>query len=154
MTDAVGAGAELRARRLAAGLTQRQLAERAGVPQPNVSAYESGRRRPAPETVERLAAALRPSAAEQLRVARPALLALAARMGLSDVRVFGSVARGDDDAQSDVDLLVHPSADTSLFDLAAFMAEAEELLGRSVDVVSDRGRGSAMPEILAEAVPL
>lgn len=68
--------------------------------------------------------------------------------------MFGSVARGEATAASDIDLLVHPSAAASLFDLAGFQAEAEAILGVSVDVVSDRGRGPTMQRILAEAVPL
>lgn len=147
-------GLELRARRLAAGLTQGQLAERAGVPQPNISAYEVGRREPSVETVQRLDQALRMPAMSRVRSARTALLEAAARRGLSDVRVFGSVARGEADPQSDVDLLVHPGPETSLFDLAGFMIDAEALLGTSVDVVSDRGRGPVMERILADAVRL
>lgn len=68
--------------------------------------------------------------------------------------MFGSVARGDAEVGSDVDLLVHPAADASLFDLAGFMAEVEDLLGVTVDVVSDRGTGPAMQRIRAEAVAL
>lgn len=70
------------------------------------------------------------------------------------MRDFGSVARGESTSDSDIDLLVHPAADSSIFDLAGFMAEAESLLGARVDVVSDRGTGPAMGRILAEALPL
>jgi predicted nucleotidyltransferase len=91
---------------------------------------------------------------EALRESRDALLAAAAAQGLSDLRVFGSVARGDETSESDVDLLVHPSAESSIFDLAGFMAEVEEMLGTRVDVVSDRGTGGAMERIVAEAIPL
>ena len=147
-------GEALRARRLAAGLTQRELAERAGVPQPNVSAYELGRREPNAETRRRLDSALQLPLRSRLRAARDELISAAARRGLADLRVFGSVARGDDDATSDVDLLVHPGPESSLFDLAGFMIEAEQLLGASVDVVSDRGHSDVMRRIRAEAVPL
>jgi predicted nucleotidyltransferase len=85
---------------------------------------------------------------------REELVAAAARRGLSNIRVFGSTARGDADGDSDVDLLVHPGPDTSVFELAGFMAEASEMLGLDVDVVSDRGTGPVMTRILAEAVAL
>ncbi|GAA1814424.1 helix-turn-helix domain-containing protein [Agromyces neolithicus] len=147
-------GAGLRARRVAARLTQRELAERAGVPQPNVSAYEVGRRVPNRDTMERLDRALRTPRLSRVRDVSDSLIEAAARRGLSNVRVFGSVARGDADEQSDVDLLVHPGPETSLFDLAGFMIEAEALLGASVDVVSDRGHSPVLDRILAEAVAL
>ena len=143
-------GSELRRRRIAAQLTQRELAERAGVPQPNVSAYEVGRR----DTMERLDRALRTPRLSRVREVGDSLIEAAARRGLANVRVFGSVARGDADEESDVDLLVHPGPETSLFDLAGFMIDAEALLGTSVDVVSDRGTGPVLDRILAEAVPL
>lgn len=144
----------LRQRRLDAGLSQRGLAERSGVPQPNIAAYERGRRVPAAETLQRLDAALSTPTLARIRVARDSILSAAQRRRLSDVRVFGSVARGEAGAASDVDLLVHPASDSSIFDLAGFMSEVEELLGVGVDVVSDRGTGPAMERIRAEAVAL
>ena len=144
----------LRRRRRAAGLSQRQLASRSGVPQPNIAAYESGRRTPAPETVERLDAVLRVPTLERIRAVREQILLAAGGRGLGDVRVFGSVARGLAGAGSDVDLLVHPAPEASVFDLAGFMVEVEELLGVGVDVVSDRGTGPVMDRIRAEAVAL
>lgn len=91
---------------------------------------------------------------QQLRTQRESILRAADARGLQDVRVFGSVARGTAGSGSDVDLLVHPGAGASVFDLASFMAEVEELLGAEVDAVSDRGTGPAMDRIRAEAVPL
>lgn len=147
-------GETLRELRRDAGISQRALAARSGVPQPNIAAYESGRRRPTPETSARLLAALKVPDFARLRSARDDILRAAERRRLSDVRVFGSVARGDAVVGSDVDLLVHPASDASLFDLAGFMAEVEDLLGVTVDVVSDRGTGPAMQRIRAEAVAL
>jgi len=147
-------GERLRRRRQEAGLSQRELAARSGVPQPNIAAYERGRRVPAAATAERLDAVLRVPTLERLRQVRTPILAAAAARGLSEVRVFGSVARGTAGAVSDVDLLVHPAPEASVFDLAGFMAEVEELLGVGVDVVSDRGTGPTMERILAEAVAL
>lgn len=147
-------GESLRRRRVEAGLSQRQLAVRAGVPQPNIADYENGRRTPAVATLERLDGALRTPTLERLRAAREPIIRAAELRRLSDVRVFGSVARGTAGAASDVDLLVHPASDASVFDLAGFMSEVEELLGVEVDVVSDRGSGPAMERIRAEAVAL
>ncbi|MDR0592615.1 MAG: helix-turn-helix domain-containing protein [Bifidobacteriaceae bacterium] len=148
------AGQELRRRRVAAGWTQRQLAQASAVPQPSIAAYETGARRPAQATAQRLDRALRTPTPTRLKASREALIGLAAARHLHDVRVFGSVARGAAGPGSDVDLLVHPSGRASIFDLAAFQAAAEELLGLPVDVVSDRGSGPAMDRIRAEAVEL
>jgi hypothetical protein len=80
---------------------------------------------------------------------------LAKKRGLRNLRVFGSVARGEADDASDVDLLAEPSKGTSLVDLIGFQRELQELLGRKVDVVTPAG---LPPEVrrraLAEATPL
>ncbi len=124
------------------------------MPQPNIAAYERGRRVPSAETARRLDVALRIPTAERVHGAREFILAAATRRHLRNIRVFGSVARGDATAQSDVDLLVEPGPSASIFDLAGFMAEVEEALGVAVDVVSDRGTGPAMERIRAESVAL
>lgn len=147
-------GEMLLRRRLNAGLSQRELAARSGVPQPNIAAYERGRRVPAAETLRRLDGALSMPTFERVRAARESILRAAGRRRLSDIRLFGSVARGEARSGSDVDLLVHPAPDASVFDLAGFMVDVEELLGVRVDVVSDRGSGPAMERIRAEAVGL
>lgn len=86
---------------------------------------------------------------------RQALLDLAARHGVTDLRVFGSMARGDAGADSDVDLLVRPLPGTSLLDLGGLLMDAQDLLGRRVDVVSERAlTGALRARILEEAVPL
>ncbi len=144
----------LRTRRSNIGLSQRALALRSGVPQPNIAAYESGRRVPSAGTLDRLAAVLDAPTLDRVRAARLPIIEAAQGRRLSDVRVFGSVARGQAGPGSDVDLLVRPAADASLFDLAGFMDEVEQLLGISVDVISDRGSGAVMDRIRAEAVPL
>ncbi|MEO5535065.1 MAG: helix-turn-helix domain-containing protein [Pseudolysinimonas sp.] len=144
----------LRVRRLNAGLSQRALALRAGVPQPNIAAYESGRRAPSAATLDRLIAVLNAPTLEKVQAQRVAIIRAATGRQLSDVRVFGSVARGEAGAESDVDLLVHPAPEASVFDLAGFMSEVEDLLGVGVDVVSDRGTGPAMERIRAEAIPV
>jgi predicted nucleotidyltransferase len=91
----------------------------------------------------------------RVRARAPLIRRLAAASGLSDVRVFGSVARGDQTEMSDVDLLVTPGAEASLFDLAQFEMDAELLLGRIVHVVSANALDAqADAQILREALPL
>jgi predicted nucleotidyltransferase len=69
---------------------------------------------------------------------RDAIISVAAENGLSNVRVFGSVARLDDTVESDIDLLVTPNEGTSLTDLSGFLEEVENITGFDVDVLSDR----------------
>jgi hypothetical protein len=90
-----------------------------------------------------------------LRQHRAEVLRLAAKHGATDVRVFGSVARGEADAASDVDILVRLAPDRSLFDLGGLLADLEDLLGRRVDVVTERGlRSRIRDRVLREAVPV
>lgn len=93
--------------------------------------------------------------AAQLAAKKARIQALAKKRGLHNLRVFGSVARGEADEASDVDLLVDAYKGTSLIDLIGFQRELTELLGRKVDVVTPAG---LPPEIrsraLAEATPL
>ena len=79
---------------------------------------------------------------------------IAARHRGRRVRVFGSVARGDSSAKSDIDLLVDFEPDSSLFDLLHLTEELEKLLGHPVDVVSTGGLKDRDDKILAEAVDL
>lgn len=77
------------------------------------------------------------------------------RYGARNPRVFGSVARGDADAGSDVDFLVEMEPGRSLFDLGGLQYELERLLGRPVDVVTERGlKARIRGRVLREAVPL
>lgn len=86
---------------------------------------------------------------------RTQLRALAERHRMTNVRVFGSMARDDADENSDVDLLVSPLEGASLLDLGGLLMDAQELLGRHVDVVSDRALHPLLRDrILAEAIPL
>lgn len=92
---------------------------------------------------------------EVLKAKRQEILALAARHGARNVRIFGSVARGEADAASDVDVLVDLEPDRSLFDLGALLTELQEVLGCKVDVVTEKGLKSRIRErVLKEAVPL
>ena len=119
------------------GMTQTALARAAGMQQPTISAYESGRKQPRAESFERIMAAAqtRPSIplsvyAEEIRVA-------ATRYRLRDVRVFGSAVRGTDTSSSDIDLLVATEEGADLFDLGGFVAAVEEITGFPVDVLTE-----------------
>ena len=90
-----------------------------------------------------------------LKSRREEILSIAARHGARNVRVFGSVARGEDDDKSDIDLLVEFESGRSLLDHAGLWLELQDLLGCKVDVVSERGIKPRIRErILREAVPL
>lgn len=92
---------------------------------------------------------------ELLRKQRQPILELAIRHGARNVRVFGSVVRGEASEASDVDLLVDMEEGRSLLDLVGFWQDVEDLLGMKVDVVTDGGISPYMKaKIYAEAVPL
>jgi predicted nucleotidyltransferase len=76
---------------------------------------------------------------EQLREKRGEILRIAAKHGARNVRVFGSAARGEAKPGSDLDFLVELEPGRSLLDQAALVLDLEELLGRKVDVVTERG---------------
>ncbi|HSZ55846.1 MAG TPA: nucleotidyltransferase family protein [Tepidisphaeraceae bacterium] len=80
---------------------------------------------------------------------------MAKRYGASDVRLFGSLARGDADEASDVDLLVRFEPGRSLFDQGGLLMDLRELLGTKVDVVSEGALTGRFGQIVRkEAVPL
>lgn len=86
---------------------------------------------------------------------REDILSLCAKYGARNVRVFGSVARGEADQFSDVDFLVEMAPGRSLFDLGGLQYELEALLGCPVDVVTERGlKLRIRRRVLAEAVAL
>ena len=86
---------------------------------------------------------------------REEILRIARSHGARTVRVFGSVARGEDDVHSDVDFLVELAPGRSLFDLGGIQYELESLLGRKVDVVTERGlKPRIRDRVLRESVVL
>jgi predicted nucleotidyltransferase len=86
---------------------------------------------------------------------REDILRLARQHGVRRVSLFGSVARGEATASSDIDLLVDMETGRTLFDLIAFKLDTEALLGREVDVVSREGLSPHLAEyILSEETPL
>ncbi len=144
----------LRDARRRARLSQTDLARRAGVAQSVISAYESDRREPGIRTLAKLIEATGHGLAVQLipaprnllglpdtrlglrlRRHRRAVIALAEQRGAHNIRVFGSVARGEDTASSDIDLLVDLDDNVGLVALAGLRRELSELLGVDVDVV-------------------
>ncbi len=96
---------------------------------------------------------MRPS--EALQTHRDAIREIALRHRVTNVRVFGSVLYGEDTEDSDLDILVEPTEDTTMMDIGAIQYELTELLGISVDVLTPR----ALPEsfrhrVLADAAPV
>ena len=92
---------------------------------------------------------------EVLAGKREDLLRITERYGARDVRVFGSLARGEAGPESDVDLLVKLAPAVTLLKHAALFRELEALLGRRVDLVSERGlRPRGRASVLRDAVPL
>lgn len=90
-----------------------------------------------------------------LKDGREDILRIAAQHGAHNVRVFGSVARGEARPDSDVDLLVEMEAGRSLLDLGGLLMDLQTLLGREVDVVTDKGlRDRIRARVLREARPL
>ena len=86
---------------------------------------------------------------------REAIVELAKKRGLSNVRVFGSMARGDATDASDVDLLVTAGPTTSGFDVGGFLMAVQELVGRKVDIVIDRSIYPPIEKrVLSDAVEL
>jgi uncharacterized protein len=96
-----------------------------------------------------------PHVSRELRRDRQRLLDIAATHGVHDIRVFGSLARGEAGSASDVDFLVNLAPGRTLLDLAAFRREAEQLLGAPVEVAtSDMLKERIRANVLPEAVPL
>ena len=165
-------GELLKRARISAQLSQTDVARRASVAQSVVSAYESGRRAPSVSTLERLVGAMGyrlilslersndyppglpdTPLGRRLRQRRRSVIACAARYGASNVRVFGSTARGEDQPESDIDLVVDLDRSAGLFELEALRRELSETLGVSVDVVpSDSLRPRVREEVEREAI--
>lgn len=147
------AGALLRRTRVRAQLSQAELALRAGVTQSVISAYESGHRQPALPTLAALIEAadhemvidIRPKAGALSKMTGPVgqlvrrkrldLIAAAAAHGVKNLRVFGSVARGAERPDSDLDLLADLPPRMGLFGLGRVQTDLEAIVGRRVDLV-------------------
>ena len=167
-------GQMIREARQLARLSQTDLARRAGVAQSVISAYESDHREPGLRTLtklieasgHRLALELVPTPGRQLglpdtrlgrrlRRHRRSVIAIAAGRGAHNLRVFGSVGRGEDTDTSDIDLLVDLDAGVGLVALAGLTRELTELLGVDVDVIpAGTLKAAIRNEVIADSVPL
>jgi len=168
----------IRRARARAGFSQAELARRAGTSQPALARYETGETLPTLPTLERLLSACgrrlqvravraaEPAAqtsvrgqlgarARELRRQRRRLMEAGRAHGVRRIRVFGSLARGEETPTSDLDLLVELEPGRTLLDLAAFRREAHEITGMPVDVATpDMLKDRIRAEVLAEALPL
>lgn len=92
---------------------------------------------------------------ELLQAKREDILRTANKYGAYNVRVFGSVARGEADARSDIDLLVDMEKGRSLLDLGGLLVDLQDMLGCDVDIVTEQGLRERIRErVLKEAVAL
>jgi predicted nucleotidyltransferase len=92
---------------------------------------------------------------ELLKVKRDEILRITKKHGAYNIRIFGSVSRGEDDQDSDLDILIDLEPDRSLLDHAGLMVELQELMDCKVDVVTEKGlRPRIRDRILREAIPL
>ena len=92
---------------------------------------------------------------EILKDKRRQILDIATKHGARNVRVFGSVARGDATPNSDIDFLVDMEPGRSLLDLGGLLMDLQDLLGRPVDIVTEAGlRQRLRQQVLQEATPL
>lgn len=166
-------GEVLREARMRAGLTQAELAERAGTTQSVISAYEHDRRQPALSTLADLVFAtgleveirIRPQrppinrltgpVGRRVRKHRRRLVQAAADHGVNHLRVFGSVARGEDHDDSDLDLLVDLADGTGLLALGRARQALEEIVGTAVDLVPSNGlKPDVASRVANDLVPL
>ena len=92
---------------------------------------------------------------ELLSAKRSEILDIARRHGAHNVRVFGSVVRGEAGPESDIDFIVEMEPGRSILDLGGFLYDLQQLLGVEVDVVTEKGLKARICErVLAEAIPL
>ena len=123
------------------GLSQREIAAAIGRSQPEVSRLLRFRGNSA--------------LGRKLKINRDAVLKIAATHGATDIKVFGSVARGTDTARSDIDLLATIKSGTGLFALARLENELSDFLGVDVDVVpANNLRKNLEDQVLSEAIAL
>ena len=159
------AGELIRKVRQRAGLTQSELAQRAGTSQAAVARYESGDVSPVVTTLERLLAAggcrldlqvdVEVPLVDHVMAHRRQIIDLAAAKGAHNVRLFGSAVRGQTGAGSDIDFLVEFDTSRGLWPMIELADELEQLLGRPVDVAPrELLRDEVAEQALTEAIPL
>ncbi len=92
---------------------------------------------------------------ELLKEKRDEILRIAAKHGARNIRVFGSVARGEGDEKSDIDFLVEMEAGRSLLDMGGLLMDLRQLLGREVDIVTEQGLKKRIRDrVLRQAVAI
>lgn len=92
---------------------------------------------------------------QRLQAKRDDILKIAAKHGARNIRLFGSTARGKDTPDSDVDLLVDVGPTTSSWFPAGLILDLEKILGRRVEIVTEKGLNPYLREhVLREAAPL
>jgi hypothetical protein len=92
---------------------------------------------------------------ELLRGKREEIIRVAAKHGARNVRVFGSVVRGEADEKSDIDFLVEMEQGRSLFDMGGLLMDLQDMLGRKVDVATEQSlKPRIRARVLQEAVAL
>ena len=95
------------------------------------------------------------TATELIKDRKKEIIRIAAAHGARNVRIFGSAARGEDREDSDIDFLVDLEPGRSLLDLGGLLTDLQDLLGRRVDVVTEKGlRDRIRDRVLREAVPI
>ena len=152
----------IRDARARAGLTQVELARRSGIAQNVIRDYERGKREPSFGAVDVLlnAAGLELeytplSELDRIRRKRDEIIHVLAAHGLTNVGVFGSVARGEETSESDIDLLVDVAPDTGLLSIIRAQDELEKLLGREIDLIPRAGlKPRVAIEVTREVVTL
>lgn len=154
-----------------AGLSQEELARRAGTSQPAVARYETGKASPSTSTLLRLLRAggydldvqirkasvtdLSGERARKVRRERLAIKSMMEKSGATNVRLFGSVARGEDTKESDIDLLVDFDITQGLLPILKLNADLSRLLGERVEVAPVGAlKQAVLKSALSEAVPL
>lgn len=161
------------AARQAAGLTQADLAARVGTTQSAIARMEGGAVTPTVDTLCRLSDVLgirftiAPNSGlvalpaecsaptlREMRARRKEIMRIGALHGARNLRVFGSVARGEAGPESDVDFLVELDQDRTVLDLSSLILDLREALGRAVHVVEARESSPVAESIRREAVAL
>ncbi|HQZ34885.1 MAG TPA: helix-turn-helix domain-containing protein [Ilumatobacteraceae bacterium] len=148
----------LRAARTNTGLSQSDVAVRAGTTQSAIARYETGAVTPHHETFARIMAAIGYTPSQALRQHHERVVEVVTQYDVSELQVFGSTARHDDTCLSDLDLVATFGPHVSFVDITSFQEDLESVLGVPVDVISAAGlrpeRLTAHREIIAEMVPV
>ena len=95
------------------------------------------------------------TAEESVKIKREEIRQIAAKHGVSNIRLFGSVSRGESKPESDVDFLIDVTSETSAWFPVGLIQDLEKLLGRRVEIVTERALNTDLrAKVLSEAVPV